>query len=90
MSAVIAGKSCKVCHNEYFISLGHPKWFDDVTKRKLPPSKTYIAFREAQSSGLCPPCWLSRIIENLEDKKIKKEDLPEEFIAILFQTLNLI
>ena len=59
MSATIAGESCKKCGDEYYVSLGHPKWFDDVIKRDLPFNDTWKAFCRFAASGECPDCYLS-------------------------------
>jgi len=64
MSAIIAGKACKECGQEYYISFGHPKWYDDVVKRNLPPSDDYKAFRKFQTSGKCPNCYLKNLPDN--------------------------
>lgn len=56
MSAIIAGKECKKCKKEYYVSFGHPKWFDDVMKRRLPENKEFKKFKKCQQSGLCLVC----------------------------------
>ena len=57
MSAIIAGKSCKICNKEYYISFGHPKWFDDVLKRGKEPCKEFKKFCNIQESGMCLYCY---------------------------------
>ena len=57
MSAVVAGKSCKQCKKPYYVSFGHPKWFDDVVKRGMPKSELYKQFEELRHSGMCPQCY---------------------------------
>jgi hypothetical protein len=64
MSAIIAGKSCKKCGKEYYVSFGHPKWYDDVMKRNNPPGEIFQAFRVFQKSGECPNCYLSHCTKN--------------------------
>lgn len=65
MSAIIAGDKCRECGEKYWVSLGHPKWHDDVVKRGLPMSKEYRRFKEMASSGMCPGCY----IKTEEEKK---------------------
>jgi len=57
MSAIIAGESCKECKQEFYISFGHPEWYDDVVKRHLPESDQFKLFRDMSWSGLCPNCY---------------------------------
>jgi hypothetical protein len=57
MSAIIAGKKCKGCGEEYYTSMGHPKWYDDVIKRGLPENETFKEFRKMQKSGYCVSCY---------------------------------
>lgn len=65
MSAVIAGTKCRGCGNSYYVSLGHPKWFDDVVKHNKPKSELFKQFEELQASGFCPPCYAG---EGLNEK----------------------
>ena len=61
MSAIIAGVSCAKCENKYYISLGHPAWFDTWMKRKkiTPQLKRFWKISESE---LCPAC-LMGIVE---------------------------
>ena len=87
MSAILAGKSCKKCNSEWYVSFGHPKWYDDVVKRRLPASITYSTFRDCQSSGLCPKCWLVDLIERVENKP---DEFPLQFVQILVSVLGIV
>ena len=81
MSAVLAGKNCKGCARQpWLVSLGHPKWYDDVVKRKKKPGVLYTLFREYQTSGLCPVCYLEFMIEDMQKRTEKYTD---EFISIV-------
>lgn len=62
MSAIIAGESCKKCGNKYFVSLGHPPWFDDVVKKRKPPCEIYKRYLRIAQSGKCPTC-ITGVIE---------------------------
>lgn len=57
MSAIVAGESCKVCKKSYWVSFGHPKWYDDVMKRRMPESESFKRYREMARSGMCPGCY---------------------------------
>jgi hypothetical protein len=65
MSAIIAGKECKGCKQDYYMSFGHPKWYDDVVKRGMPESEKFKEFRKLQQSGYCLLCY-----SRLPDTKI--------------------
>lgn len=54
MSAILSGK-CKKCFGKYYISLGHPKWFDDRMKHNK-DNAIYDRFEKLRSTGLCPEC----------------------------------
>lgn len=58
MSAIIAGNSCKKCEKKYWLSLGHPKWYDDVMKRRLPKSDNFLVFEKIVRSGMCFRCFV--------------------------------
>jgi len=58
MSAIVAGKSCKKCKKEYWVSLGHPKWYDDVMVRRLPESENFSEYKKLTKSGMCLACFL--------------------------------
>jgi hypothetical protein len=54
MNAVISGK-CKKCKRTYYMSFGHPKWFDDhVNKAKR--SLIHDSFEKLRKAGVCPDC----------------------------------
>lgn len=57
MSAIIAGKSCKACKKLYWLTFGHPKWYDNVVKRGMPESNAFRRFREIAKSGMCLSCY---------------------------------
>ena len=57
MSAIIAGKSCKRCGEKFYVSLGHPKWYDDVVKRGKPPCSKFERFESMRKSGMCYNCF---------------------------------
>lgn len=61
MSAIIAGKSCNNCSNDYYLSMGHPLWFD----RKI--GALYKGYLIARSSGLCPACFIEKIVAKDDD-----------------------
>lgn len=65
MNAIIAGKPCKKCGKKYYLSLGHPKWFDDVMKRHLPKSDEFLKFEKMAASGMCPKCYMEGHKESL-------------------------
>lgn len=54
MSAIIAGE-CKQCQGKYYISLGHPKWFNDRIKSSK-QSPIFDSFDKLRKVGLCPEC----------------------------------
>jgi hypothetical protein len=54
MSAILAG-TCKKCKEEFWISYGHPKWFDDYVKKNI-ESKEMTAFLKMRKSRLCINC----------------------------------
>jgi len=54
MSAIIAGK-CSQCQKDYYISMGHPKWFDDKVQRAL-DNPIYDSFETLRKRKLCPDC----------------------------------
>ena len=60
MSAIIAGKSCKICKQKYFVSLGHSDWFDNVVKRQRPPCEIYKRFDRIRRCGICLSCLTGR------------------------------
>lgn len=62
MSAIIAGEHCKVCGKPYWYSFGHPKWYDDVVKRKMLKSNAFKRFESIRRSGMCVRCFLGRAI----------------------------
>jgi len=72
MSAIIAGKSCKRCGNPFYVSLGHPDWYDDVIKRGLPATERYDNFCILRQSGMCLDCFA----ETMEE--LKREETPHE------------
>lgn len=60
MSVIIAGEKCKSCGKEFWLSLGHPKWFDFPMKYP----EQYELFKELRLSGKCAYCF------NEEDKPL--------------------
>ena len=89
MSAIIAGKACKKCGCEYMLSLGHPKWFDDVVKRKQPETVHYQAFDHLRRSGLCPACWLGWLGNTAEEaEKVSQGEKYEGWMPFAFMILN--
>jgi len=66
MSAIIAGKSCRGCGREYWVSLGHPEWYDDVVKRGLEKSENFKRYERMAKSGMCPRCYLKLKDQNEE------------------------
>lgn len=86
MSAIIAGKKCKKCSGSWYVSLGHPKWFDDVVKRRKEPNVVYRTFEDCRHSGLCAACWLVDIVERAENKP---DQFPIDFVNILTQALGI-
>ena len=73
MSAIIAGRKCKQCCEEYYMSFGHPEWYDDVMKRGKPKSSTFLRFEDMQKSGLCVQCFTY-----LEARAILKAEAKDE------------
>jgi hypothetical protein len=71
MSAIVAGKSCKLCKNKYYVSIGHPDWFDNVVKRRRKPCPIYKRYVRIAKSRLCPTCLTGRI------------DFHEQAVAII-------
>lgn len=65
MSAIIAGNSCKICGKKYRLSLGHPKWYDDVVKKRLPKSDEFLVFEKMCRSGMCFNCFMKENRESL-------------------------
>lgn len=70
MSAIIAGKECKKCNQEYWTSLGHPSWFNKSTKKvpeQLTPAEAEQKniFIGMQKSGLCAKCYLLSLLEKV-------------------------
>lgn len=57
MSAIIAGKECKMCGKEYWLSFGHPDWFKNRS------GDAWQGFRSIQVSGLCPTCYVITLAE---------------------------
>jgi hypothetical protein len=70
MSAIIAGNSCKKCKKPYYLSLGHPKWYDDSMKRRLPKSDEFLKFEKMALSGMCPRCYMEENKECLPMKDV--------------------
>ncbi len=60
MSAIISGWKCKDCKQKYWISLGHPKWYDDVVKKGEPKNESFELFEDIQKSGRCLTCYMRR------------------------------
>ncbi len=60
MSAIITGSSCKKCKRKYYLSLGHPKWYDDVIKRGMSKSDNFLAYEKLCKSGMCPSCFVNK------------------------------
>ncbi len=65
MSAIITGSSCKKCKRKYYLSLGHPKWYDDVVKRRMPKSNNYLQFERMAVSGMCLSCFVEENRETI-------------------------
>jgi len=56
MSATLAGK-CKQCSQKYYVSFGHPKWFDKkLDKKTNKPNPIFSSFESLRKTGLCPAC----------------------------------
>ena len=55
MSAIVAGKACKKCGEKFWVSFGHPKWFNEGVKGKSSPE--WEEFIELAKSGMCPDCY---------------------------------
>lgn len=72
MSAIIAGKACKKCGKEYYLSLGHPRWYDDVVKRGKPKSDHYREWEEMKKSGKCPNCFIGDLIKPKIKVKVRR------------------
>lgn len=68
MSCIIAGDACAECGKKYWVSLGHPNWFDDVIKRGKPKSEDYLFFEDMAQSGKCPKCFLQNKMDFYELK----------------------
>ncbi len=63
MSAIIAGKECKDCKKDYYLTFGHPSWFKKSMKRvpdKLTEDEQMQkdVFNEIRKSSRCPKCQL--------------------------------
>ena len=61
MSAILAGKECKICKGKWYVSLGHPEWYDRVVKKNRTPCNTYKRFVRIAKSGICPSCLTGKI-----------------------------
>lgn len=61
MSAIIAGKKCKICKQKYFVSLGHTDWFDNVVKKRRKPCPIYKRFARIVKSRICPQCLTGQV-----------------------------
>lgn len=57
MSVIISGESCVSCKKSFWVSLGHPKWYDDVIKRGMPKNENYLRLEKIAKSGKCPECY---------------------------------
>ena len=79
MSAIIAGKDCEVCGREYWMSFGHPDWYDDVMKRGLEASEQFTTYVKMAKSGLCPKCYAESTVEGWEEYEGKYE--KEEYLV---------
>ena len=55
MSAIVAGKACKKCGDEFWCSFGHPKWFNEGIRGKSSPE--FEEFKALAKSGVCPDCY---------------------------------
>ncbi len=64
MSAIIAGKECKDCKKDYYLSFGHPSWFKKSPLKRVPGILTEDeqhrkdVFNKVRKSGRCPKCQL--------------------------------
>jgi hypothetical protein len=68
MSAIISGRSCKNCNKKnWYISLGHPKWWHDIVIKGKKKNLTYATYEHILRSGLCPKCYISSIKENSDE-----------------------
>jgi hypothetical protein len=61
MSAIIAGEKCKLCSKRYFVSMGHPDWFDNVIKRRKEPCSIYRRYVRIAKSGICTFCLTGKV-----------------------------
>lgn len=85
MSAIVAGKACRVCRKEYWLSFGHPPWMN----RK--GHQTFEAFEALRTSGMCPMCWLGWVGDLAQ--QAEKEGNPTKYDHLMpfaFVVLNMI
>jgi len=66
VSVIISGKCCKCCGKEYYHSLGHPTWYDDVVKHGKPKNAAFRNYEQIVRSRTCLSC-----IIKMECKKEK-------------------
>jgi hypothetical protein len=69
MSAIIAGKECKMCGKEYWLSFGHPEWF------KNRAGDAWQGFCSLKYSGLCPTCFVIVLAERPEASVVSTGEL---------------
>ena len=85
MSAIIAGK-CKQCQGSYYISLGHPPWFDDRVKHNK-DNAIYDSFDRLRKTGLCPTCGKTHYAQFAADWK-KHSATPETTAIVKGESAN--
>ena len=54
MSAILAG-TCRKCGQEFWESLGHPKWFKDWL-RSHTETRQVLAYKKLRTDQLCSTC----------------------------------
>ena len=79
MSATLAG-ICKKCNKDYYISFGHPKWFNDGAYKGI-DSPEFRAYKNLRKVKICTKCdqniWKEFI------KKIASDDFWEDIVKLL-------
>lgn len=77
MSAIITGEACKECGRKYWVSLGHPKWYDDVMKRREPKGEDFLFYENMVLSGKCPNCFLINKMDFCGLKELESKVKPK-------------
>jgi len=71
MSAIIAG-NCKQCKRDFYVSLGHPRWFDEAIWKGKTDSPEYQEFLKVRASGLCTNCYRKREEIGMDEKTLDR------------------